>query len=178
MLPNYIANLSYPPVFSINFEKPYTLLCCSVNKVILLLVCWIWSLLPLISQGIEIEVLPGATAFLPALIKSGFALHKFTFEGFLPQKKGRQTKLMEWSNYEDTLVFYESPHKLLKTLVALRDLCEPHRKVSVSREITKKFEETVNGTLTEVVSHFESKAPKGEFVVVLIQQFFGRLNDY
>ena len=120
-----------------------------------------------ISQGIEIEVLPGATAFLPALIKSGFALHKFTFEGFLPQKKGRQTKLMEWSNYDDTLVFYESQHKLLKTLVALRDLCEPHRKVSVSREITKKFEETVNGTLTEVVSHFESKAPKGEFVVVL-----------
>lgn len=120
-----------------------------------------------ISQGIEIEVLPGATAFLPALIKSGFALHKFTFEGFLPQKKGRQTKLMEWSKYDDTLVFYESPHKLLKTLVALRDLCESHRRVSVSREITKKFEETVNGTLSDAVAHFEARAPKGEFVVVL-----------
>jgi len=96
-----------------------------------------------IAQGIDIEVLPGATAFLPALIKSGFALHKFTFEGFLPQKKGRQTKLMEWSNYDDTLVFYES------------------------REITKKFEETINGTLTEAVTHFENRAPKGEFVVVL-----------
>lgn len=120
-----------------------------------------------ISQGIDIEVLPGATAFLPALIKSGFALHKFTFEGFLPQKKGRQTKLQEWSKYDDTLVFYESPHKLLRTLTALRDLCELHRRVSVSREITKKFEETVNGTLTEVVTHFENRAPKGEFVVVL-----------
>jgi len=120
-----------------------------------------------ISQGIDIEVLPGATAFLPALIKSGFALHKFTFEGFLPQKKGRQTKLMEWSNYDDTLVFYESPHKLLKTLIALRDMCEPNRRVSVSREITKKFEETINGTLTEAVTHFENRAPKGEFVVVL-----------
>ncbi len=120
-----------------------------------------------IAQGIEIEVLPGATAFLPALIKSGFPINKFTFEGFLPQKKGRQTKLMEWAQYPDTLVFYESPHKLLKTLKALAEYCEPHRKASVSRELTKKFEETVNGTLTELVAHFENRAPKGEFVVVL-----------
>jgi 16S rRNA (cytidine1402-2'-O)-methyltransferase len=120
-----------------------------------------------LAQNIDVEVLPGATAFVPALIKSGFALHKFTFEGFLPAKKGRQTKLMEWSNYANTLVFYESPHKLLKTLKALSELCEPQRRVSVSREITKKFEETVTGSLSQVLEHFIQHAPKGEFVVVL-----------
>lgn len=120
-----------------------------------------------LNHGIMVEVLPGATAFLPALIKSGFALHKFTFEGFLPPKKGRQTKLKEWAEEEDTLVFYESPHKLMKTLNHLLDYCGPNRRVSVSRELTKKFEETVTGTLSEVVAHFEAKAPKGEFVVVL-----------
>lgn len=120
-----------------------------------------------ISQGIEIEVLPGATAFIPALIKSGFSLHRFTFEGFLPAKKGRQTKLMEFASSPDTVVFYESPHKLLKTLIALKELCSPQRKISVSRELTKKFEETVTGTLSEVIDRFTSQAPKGEFVVVL-----------
>jgi len=116
---------------------------------------------------IPIEVLPGATAFVPALIKSGFPLHKFIFEGFLPQKKGRQSKLKEWSLMPDTIVFYESPHKLLKTLTALSEFCLPNRRVSVSRELTKKFEETVTGTLTQVIDHFTQHAPKGEFVVVL-----------
>jgi len=120
-----------------------------------------------IEEGIDIEVLPGATAFLPALIKSGFSLHKFTFEGFLPPKKGRQTKLQEWAKENDTLVFYESPHKLLKTLNALLEYCGENRRVSVSRELTKKFEETITGRLIDVLSHFESKSPKGEFVVVL-----------
>lgn len=118
-------------------------------------------------HNIEVEVLPGATAFVPALIKSGFPLHKFIFEGFLPQKKGRQTKLREWSTASDTIVFYESPHKLLKTLHGLLEFCKPNRRISVSRELTKKFEETVTGTLSEVIRHFETHPPKGEFVVVL-----------
>lgn len=120
-----------------------------------------------VESGIPIEVIPGATAFIPALIKSGFPLHNFVFEGFLPQKKGRQTKLKEIAMEPRTLAFYESPHKLLKTLEQLFDLCGDKRRVSVSREITKKFEETVTGTLAEVLQHFTSHAIKGEFVVVL-----------
>jgi len=118
-------------------------------------------------RGIALEVLPGATAFVPALIKSGFALHRFVFEGFLPQKKGRQTKLKSWAEEPATLVFYESPHKLLKTLDQMIEFMGGQRRVSVSRELTKKFEETVNGTLSEVAEHFRNRAPKGEFVVVL-----------
>jgi 16S rRNA (cytidine1402-2'-O)-methyltransferase len=120
-----------------------------------------------LANEIEIEVLPGATAFVPALIKSGFPIHRFTFEGFLPAKKGRQTKLLEWSKSPDTIVFYESPHKLLKTLEALSGICDPFRRISVSRELTKKFEETITGTLTQLVEHFKAHSPKGEFVVVL-----------
>lgn len=120
-----------------------------------------------LQEGISVEVLPGATAFVPALLKSGFPLHCFVFEGFLPQKKGRQTKLKQWSTDDRTIVFYESPHKLLKTLVQLQEFCSPQRRVSVSREITKKFEETVTGTLAEVAAHFTAHSPKGEFVVVL-----------
>lgn len=118
-------------------------------------------------RGIALEVLPGATAFVPALIKSGFALHRFSFEGFLPQKKGRQTKLKAWAEEPATLVFYESPHKLLKTLDQMIEFMGSHRRVSVSRELTKKFEETVTGSLSEVAEHFRNRAPKGEFVVVL-----------
>lgn len=118
-------------------------------------------------QGIPVEVIPGATAFIPALLKSGFALHRFVFEGFLPQKKGRQTRLTEMVAEPRTTVFYESPHKLLKTLEQLMALAGTHRRVSVSREITKKFEETVTGSLQDVTAHFRQKAPKGEFVVVL-----------
>ena len=120
-----------------------------------------------LENNIEVNVIPGATAFIPALIKSGFALHRFFFEGFLPPKKGRQTKILEWAESDVTIVFYESPHKLLKTLKALSDVTSDYRRISVSRELTKLYEETVTGTLTNVISHFESHSPKGEFVVVL-----------
>ena len=120
-----------------------------------------------IEKNIPVEVIPGATAFVPALLKSGFALHRFVFEGFLPQKKGRQTKLLQMLEQPCTVVFYESPHKLLKTLLALKDLGAGDRRMSVSRELTKKFEETLNGTVEELISHFTKQAPKGEFVVVL-----------
>ncbi len=116
---------------------------------------------------IQMEVIPGAAAFIPALLKSGFALHRFVFEGFLPQKKGRQTRLNELANEKRTTVFYESPHKIVKTLEQLKTLCTPERRISVSRELTKKFEETVNGRIEEVWQHFTTHAPKGEFVVVL-----------
>lgn len=118
-------------------------------------------------QGIDIEVLPGATAFVPALVKSGFALHQFRFEGFLPQKKGRQTRILALAANPDTTAFYESPHKILKTLEQLNEACLPGRRVSVSREISKKFEQTVTATIAEVLLHFKQQPPKGEFVVVL-----------
>lgn len=120
-----------------------------------------------LEAGIPLEVLPGATAFIPALLKSGFALHRFVFEGFLPLKKGRQTRLNEMASENRTTVFYESPHKLLKTLTQLRDICGPQRRISVSREITKKFEETLTNSLEAMVNHFTEHAPRGEFVVVL-----------
>ncbi|MEY4709408.1 MAG: hypothetical protein RIS28_540, partial [Bacteroidota bacterium] len=106
-------------------------------------------------QGIDIEVLPGATAFVPALVKSGFALHQFRFEGFLPQKKGRQTRILALAANPDTTAFYESPHKILKTLEQLNEACLPGRRVSVSREISKKFEQTVTATIAEVLLHFK-----------------------
>ena len=118
-------------------------------------------------QGISVEVIPGATAFIPALLKSGFALHRFVFEGFLPPKKGRQTRLKQILEAPDTVVFYESPHKILKTLQAICDLGGAERKISVSRELTKKFEETINGTVSQLILHFAKTAPKGEFVVVI-----------
>ena len=120
-----------------------------------------------IEKGISVEVIPGATAFIPALLKSGFALHRFVFEGFLPQKKGRQTKLKQMLEQPCTVVFYESPHKLLKTLQALKELGAGERGISVSRELTKKFEETINGSIDELIQHFTANAPKGEVVVVL-----------
>mgnify|MGYP003346669037 CR=1 FL=1 len=118
-------------------------------------------------EGIAIEVLPGATAFVPALVKSGFALHQFRFEGFLPQKKGRQTRILALAANPDTTCFYESPHKILKTLMQLQEVCTEHRRISVSREISKKFEQTVTGSINEVLNHFKTHPPKGEFVVVL-----------
>ena len=117
--------------------------------------------------GIPVEVIPGAVAFIPALLKSGFALHRFVFEGFLPLKKGRQTRLLEILAEPRTTVMYESPHKILKTLQQLRDLGSGSRRCSVSRELTKMFEETVNGTLDEAIAHFQKTAPRGEFVLVL-----------
>lgn len=119
-------------------------------------------------HDIKIECLPGPTAFVPALLKSGFSAERFTFEGFLPQKKGRQTRLQQLAAEERTMIFYESPHRLLKTLTQFAEYFGSERQVSVSRELTKMFEETITGTLTDVVSQFNQKAAiKGEFVLVI-----------
>jgi len=120
-----------------------------------------------IQNGIEIECLPGATAFVPALVNSGLPNDKFVFEGFLPVKKGRQTLLLKLTEETRTMIFYESPHKLLKTLHQFAEYFGEDRIVSVSRELTKLYEETLRGSLKEVIEIFENKAPKGEFVIVL-----------
>ena len=120
-----------------------------------------------VEEGIETECLPGATALIPAIVQSGFPTDRFIFEGFLPPKKGRQTRLKLWSEETRTIVFYESPHKIVKTLSQLQEFVGGDRRLSVSRELSKKFEETVRGTVNELVLHFSKKAPKGEFVIVL-----------
>jgi 16S rRNA (cytidine1402-2'-O)-methyltransferase len=120
-----------------------------------------------VQHGIEIECLPGATAFVPALVRSGLPCDRFVFEGFLPVKKGRQTAMKKLAQEERTMVFYESPFRVLKTLEQFREFMGPQRKVSVSRELTKMYEETVNGTLDEVINHFTSKEAKGEIVIIL-----------
>lgn len=120
-----------------------------------------------VSRGVEVECLPGATAFVPALVCSGLPMDKFCFEGFLPQKKGRQTRMKEIVTESRSVIFYESPFRVVKTLVQLAELAGPERYVSVSREISKLHEQTVRGTLQEVISHFEMNEPKGEFVIVL-----------
>lgn len=120
-----------------------------------------------VEEGIETECLPGATALIPAIVQSGFPTDRFIFEGFLPPKKGRQTRLKQWSEETRTIVFYESPHKIVKTLSQLQEFVGGDRRLSVSRELSKKFEETVRGTVNELVLHFSKKAPKGEFVIVL-----------
>jgi 16S rRNA (cytidine1402-2'-O)-methyltransferase len=120
-----------------------------------------------VKEGIEVDCLPGATAFVPALVNSGLPNDKFVFEGFLPVKKGRQTRLKILSDEGRTMVFYESPHRLVKTLQQFVEYFGADRKVSVSREISKMFEETIRGTAVEVVLHFEHKQPKGEFVIVV-----------
>lgn len=119
-----------------------------------------------VRQGVEVECLPGATAFVPALVVSGLPNEKFCFEGFLPQKKGRQTRLAELASESRTMVFYESPFRLVKTLQQFAE-CFGERQVSVSREISKVHEETVRGTLAEAISHFTAHEPKGEIVIVL-----------
>lgn len=120
-----------------------------------------------LEQEIAVECLPGATAFVPALVNSGLPNDKFVFEGFLPVKKGRQTRLQLLAEETRTIIFYESPHKLLKTLTQFAEFFGPDRPVSVSRELTKMYEETVRGTVTEVLEHFNTHAPKGEFVLVV-----------
>lgn len=120
-----------------------------------------------IANGIEVDCLPGATAFVPALVNSGLPNEKFVFEGFLPVKKGRQTRLKLLAEETRTMIFYESPHKLLKTLGHFSEYFGAERQVSVSRELTKLYEETIRGTAQEVLSHFEAKAPKGEIVIVV-----------
>lgn len=120
-----------------------------------------------IENGVEIECLPGATAFVPALVNSGLPNDKFVFEGFLPVKKGRKTRLIFLAEEMRTMIFYESPHKLLKTLTHFSEYFGEDRPVSVSRELTKLYEETVRGSISEVIEHFTNKAPKGEFVIVV-----------
>ncbi|MFD0931982.1 16S rRNA (cytidine(1402)-2'-O)-methyltransferase [Psychroflexus salinarum] len=120
-----------------------------------------------VAAGVNIECLPGATAFVPALVNSGLPNDKFVFEGFLPAKKGRQKRLKALAEEDRTMIFYESPYKLLKTLQQCIEHFGEDRQVSISREISKLYEETVRGTLTEVIAHFETKKPKGEFVIVL-----------
>ncbi|MCX2718407.1 16S rRNA (cytidine(1402)-2'-O)-methyltransferase [Lentiprolixibacter aurantiacus] len=120
-----------------------------------------------IAAGIEVNCLPGATAFVPALVVSGLPCDRFVFEGFLPPKKGRNTRLSKLAEEERTMVFYESPHRLLKTLTQLGEFFGESRTVSVSRELSKKFEETIRGTIAEVIAHFENHPPKGELVLVL-----------
>ena len=120
-----------------------------------------------VEQGVDVECLPGATAFVPALVNSGLPCDKFCFEGFLPQKKGRQTRLKELAVEPRTIIFYESPFRLVKTLTQLSEFMGAEREVSVSREISKLHEETVRGTLSEVISHFSMNEPKGEIVIVL-----------
>ena len=121
----------------------------------------------LIENEVTVESLPGATAFVPALTVSGLPCDKFIFEGFLPVKKGRQKRLEFLKEETRTIVFYESPHKLLKTLSDFKTHYGEQRQVSISREITKLYEEHFRGTVTEAIAHFEHKKPKGEFVVVL-----------
>ncbi len=120
-----------------------------------------------IDHDIPLEILPGPTAVVPALLYSGLHLHEFTFWGFVPAKKGKQSFLEKWANCSHTSAVYESPHKLLKTLEKLGDYIETERKISVSRELTKKFEETIRGTFAEVFSHFQNTQVKGEFVICL-----------
>lgn len=120
-----------------------------------------------IKHGINVSCLPGATAFVPALVNSGLPNDRFVFEGFLPVKKGRQTRIKSLLNEERTMIFYESPHRLLKTLEEFADYFGADRPVSVSRELSKVFEETVRGTLQEVKTHFETHTLKGEFVICL-----------
>ena len=120
-----------------------------------------------VEQNIPVECLPGATAFVPALVNSGLPNDRFVFEGFLPVKKGRQTRLIQLAEEHRTMVFYESPHKLIKTLKQFSDYFGEDRKISVSRELTKLYEETIRGSVKEVLDHFSSKPPKGEFVIVV-----------
>jgi len=120
-----------------------------------------------VEAGIAVDCLPGATAFVPALVNSGLPNDKFVFEGFLPVKKGRQTRLLLLAEETRTMIFYESPHKLIKTLGHFVEYFGAERQVSVSREITKLHEETIRGTTTEVLAHYTAKPPKGEIVVIV-----------
>ncbi|RLD80770.1 MAG: 16S rRNA (cytidine(1402)-2'-O)-methyltransferase [Bacteroidetes bacterium] len=120
-----------------------------------------------IENDIEVDCLPGATAFVPALVNSGLPNDKFIFEGFLPVKKGRQTRLKFLAAETRTMIFYESPHKILKTLGHFAEYFGEERLVSISREISKLYEETIRGSVKEVIQHFENKPPKGEFVIIV-----------
>ncbi|MEK9559281.1 MAG: 16S rRNA (cytidine(1402)-2'-O)-methyltransferase [Flavobacteriaceae bacterium] len=120
-----------------------------------------------IAEGVEVECLPGATAFVPALVMSGLPCDRFVFEGFLPPKKGRVSRLEFLAAQNKTIVFYESPHKILKTLKQCAEIFGADRPASISRELTKMYEETLRGSLAELIDHFEETAPRGEFVLVI-----------
>jgi 16S rRNA (cytidine1402-2'-O)-methyltransferase len=120
-----------------------------------------------ISAGIVIDCLPGPTALIPAVVKSGFPCDRFVFEGFLPHKKGKQTKIEAIKEEERAVIYYESPHRLVKTLEMFVTLLGGERMVSVSRELSKLYEETITGSATEVLAHFQAKPPKGEIVIVV-----------
>ena len=120
-----------------------------------------------LNMGVEVECLPGATAFVPALVNSGFPSDRFCFEGFLPQKKGRQKKIKELADETRTMIFYESPYRLIKALEQFAEYFGPERNVSVSRELSKVFEENKRGTIAEVLAYFQSKTIKGEIVIVV-----------
>ena len=120
-----------------------------------------------VRAGVEVQTLPGATAFVPALVSSGLPCDRFCFEGFLPQKKGRQSRILGLADEQRTMVFYESPYRVQKTLQQFREVFGGDRQVSVCREISKIHEESVRGTLDEVIAHFQAHEPRGEFVIVL-----------
>jgi 16S rRNA (cytidine1402-2'-O)-methyltransferase len=120
-----------------------------------------------VENNIEVDCLPGATAFVPALVNSGLPNDKFVFEGFLPVKKGRQTRFLALTEEKRTMIFYESPHKILKTLSNFVEYFGSERQISVSRELTKMFEETIRGTASEVLAHYTKKPAKGEIVIVV-----------
>ncbi len=120
-----------------------------------------------VERGVEVQCLPGATAFVPALVDSGLPCDRFYFEGFLPQKKGRQTRLQQLAKQEHTIIIYESPFRLVKTLEQLGEFLGKDRRASVSREISKKFEDTQRGTLAELAEHYKKMPPKGEIVMIV-----------
>lgn len=120
-----------------------------------------------VAEGITVQTLPGATALIPALVDSGFPCDKFCFEGFLPQKKGRQSMLQSLAQEHRTMIFYESPYRLVKTLGQMAEAFGAERECAVAREISKKFEQVVRGSLTEVAQHFETNEPRGEIVIVV-----------
>ena len=120
-----------------------------------------------LQAGLRVITLPGPTAFIPALIQSGFPSDRFVFEGFLPHKKGRKSRLTQLAEETKTIVLYESPHRILKTLTQCIEVMGPDRPASISRELTKAFEETLRGTLEELEAHFTVHPPKGEFVLVI-----------
>lgn len=120
-----------------------------------------------VERGVEVQCLPGATAFVPALVASGLPCERFTFEGFLPQKKGRATRLAQLQTEERTMIFYESPHRIVKTLQQLAEVFGADRRASAAREISKLHEENARGTLSELAQYFTEKAPRGEFVLIV-----------
>lgn len=120
-----------------------------------------------VERGVEVQCLPGPTAFVPALVASGLPCERFTFEGFLPQKKGRQTRLQSLAQEERTMIFYESPHRIVKALQQFAETFGAERRMSACREISKLYEQSVRGTIAEVLAHFEANEPRGEFVLVV-----------